>query len=112
MADVDALIALLKEDVTFSMPPSPAWYQGRPAVRAFILSNILAGDSRGRWRLLGTRANARPAFAWYQRDETQGMYRAFAIQVVTFHTGLIMDITTFAIPALFSYFGVPQELRA
>jgi len=110
-ADVDALIALLREDVAFSMPPSPAWYQGRSAVRAFISSNILAGDSRGRWRLVPTHANARPAFAWYQRDATQIIYRAFAIQVVTLDTGLISNVTTFAIPTLFSYFGMPQELR-
>jgi RNA polymerase sigma-70 factor (ECF subfamily) len=110
-ADVDALISLLREDVTFSMPPSPAWYQGRSAVGAFISSTILAGDPRGRWRLVPTRANARPAFAWYQRDERPAVYRAFAIQVVTYYAGLITDVTTFAIPTLFPFFGVPRELR-
>jgi RNA polymerase sigma-70 factor (ECF subfamily) len=112
MADIDALISLLKEDATFPMPPSPTWYQGRSPIRAFISSVIFAGDARGRWRLRPTRANGRPAFAWYQRDESRGVYQAFAIQVVTFDGDLIADVTTFPIPAIFSFFNVPQELGA
>jgi RNA polymerase sigma-70 factor (ECF subfamily) len=112
MADIDTLISLLKEDATFPMPPSPAWYQGRSAIRTFISNIIFAGDARGRWRLRLTRANARPAFGWYQRDESRGVYQAFAIQVLTFDGNLIADITTFPISALFSFFGMPQELGA
>jgi RNA polymerase sigma-70 factor (ECF subfamily) len=109
-ADIDGLVLLLKEDVTFPMPPSPSWYQGRPAVRAFILAAILSGDARGRWRLLPTRANASPAFAWYRRDETGQGYRPFAIQVLTLEGDLIADVTTFAVPSLFPHFGMPPEL--
>ena len=111
-ADIEALITLLKEDATFPMPPSPVWYQGRSAIRAFISSVIFAGDARGRWRLRPTRANARPAFAWYQRDESRNVYRAFAIQVLTLDGDLIADVTTFMISTLFSFFGMPQELEA
>ncbi|NIO39566.1 MAG: sigma-70 family RNA polymerase sigma factor, partial [Burkholderiales bacterium] len=95
-AEIDTLISLLTEEVTFPMPPSPSWYQGRPAVRAFISANILDGDARGRWRLLPTRANGRPAFAWYKRDPSRAVYNAFAIQVLTVDGNLIADITTFA----------------
>jgi len=112
MADMDTLISLLREDATFPMPPLPSWYQGRSAIRAFIASTILAGDARGRWRLRPASANAHPAFAWYQRDESRGGYRAFAIQIVTFEGGSIADVTTFPIPALFSFFDLPQELAA
>src|SRR5215213_2025546 len=31
-ADVDGLVALLKEDAAFAMPPSPFWYQGRQSI--------------------------------------------------------------------------------
>ena len=111
-ADIDELVALLKEDATFPMPPSPAWYQGRSAIRTFISSDILAGDAHGRWRLRPTRANTQPAFAWYRRDESRSAYQAFAIQVLTFDGDLLADVTTFANPILFSYFGLPLALKA
>ena len=111
-ADIDGLISLLKEDATFPMPPSPAWYQGRASIRAFVALNILDGDARGRWRLQPTRANAQPAFAWYRRDESGDTCQAFAIQVLTFEGDLLADITTFPYPALFPYFGLPLEWKA
>jgi len=110
-ADIDALIALLKQDATFPMPPTPSWYRGRKSIRAFIASTILAGDARGRFRLLPTRANGQPAFGWYQRDES-GVYRAFAIHVLTFDGKLIADATTFPNAALFPKFGLPLEVKA
>ncbi len=111
-ADIDALIDLLKQDATFPMPPFPSWYQGKAAIRAFVSSTILAGDARGRVRLVPIHANGQPAFAWYQRDETSGSYRAFAIQVLTFDGALLADVTTFGYPALFTYFRLPTERAA
>jgi RNA polymerase sigma-70 factor, ECF subfamily len=111
-ADVDALIALLKDEAAFPMPPSPSWYQGKAAIRAFVSQRILAGDAAGRFRLVATRANAHPAFAWYQRDETARRYAPFGIQVLTLDGELFSDITTFPNPGLFRYFGLPSELMA
>jgi RNA polymerase sigma-70 factor (ECF subfamily) len=111
-ADIDALIALLKEEATYPMPPYPSWYKGKAAIRAFVSHTILAGQAAGRYRLVATRANAQPAFAWYMRDESVGVYRAFAIQVVTMDGELIGDITTFPNPGLFRYFDLPLELKA
>ena len=111
-ADVDALISLLKEDVTFPMPPFPFWYQGKAAIRAFVLGVMFSGDARGRWRVLPTRANAHPAMAFYQREPGTGVYRAFAVQVLTFDGELVADITTFGYPGLFRHFGLPLELKA
>jgi RNA polymerase sigma-70 factor, ECF subfamily len=111
-ADIDGLIALLKQDATFPMPPSPTWFQGHADIRAFIAAVILNGDARGRWRLLPTRANGTPAFGWYQRDETGGDYHAFGIQVVTLDGDLLSAIMTFPNPALFRHFGLPLELKA
>lgn len=111
-ADLDGLMALLKEDATFPMPPMPAWYQGKADIRTFIGQSILAGDARGRFRLVPTRANAQPAFAWYQHDPASGRYVPFAIQVLTFDGDLLADITTFPNPGLFPYFGLPLEFTA
>ena len=42
LADIDALVRLIAEDVRFSMPPLTAWFQGREAVAAFIENAIFA----------------------------------------------------------------------
>jgi RNA polymerase sigma-70 factor, ECF subfamily len=109
-ADLDGLMALLKEEATFTMPPSPSWYAGRNAIRTFISQRILAGEASARFRLVPTHANSQPAFAWYQREPEGARYLAFGIQVLTFDGELLADITTFPNPGLFRYFGLPLEL--
>src|SRR5829696_1845212 len=39
-ADVDGLVALLKEDAAFAMPPSPSWYQGPAAIGIFAAATV------------------------------------------------------------------------
>jgi RNA polymerase sigma-70 factor (ECF subfamily) len=109
-ADVDGLMALLKEDATFPMPPLPLWYQGRTSIGEFISNVILAGDAKGRWLLRPVGANAQPSFAWYRQDETTRKYQAYAIQVLTVQDGLLSDITTFGYPHLFPFFGLEAEV--
>lgn len=109
-ADIDGLVSLLKEDASFPMPPSPSWYRGRKAIREFVSRYILDGESKGRWRLLATRANGQPAFAWYRRESGSTNYLPFAIQVVTLDGDLIADATTFVYPQLFVTFGLPPQV--
>ena len=111
-ADLDALIALLREDAVYPMPPLPSWYQGKAAIRAFIGSYILAEDARGRWKMVLTHANGGPAVAIYQRVDASGIYQAFAIQTLTFEGDLLANVTTFPNPNLFPYFNLPVESRA
>jgi RNA polymerase sigma-70 factor (ECF subfamily) len=72
------------------MPPSPSWYQGRKAIAAFSMfsyfgaGGMFPGQARDRWRLLPSRANGAPAFAIYQRVETNH-YQAFGLQVLILH---------------------------
>jgi len=111
-ADVESLISMLKEDATFPMPPLPAWFQGRSAIKSFISGTILAGEARGRWRLLPVHANGHPGYAFYRLDEQDQKYHPFAIQVLTFDGDLLSDVTTFGYPNLFPAFNMPTELEA
>ena len=58
-ADLDALVALLTDDVFISMPPMPLEYEGRDVVARFCGSIFGAGR---RFDLVPTRANGQPAF--------------------------------------------------
>ncbi len=61
-SDVDAVVALLAEDVEMSMPPYAEWYRGRAAVAAFLTETPLRPGRR--WRLEETTANGQPALAF------------------------------------------------
>src|SRR5262249_39031431 len=63
-ADLDALVALLTDDVFISMPPMPVEYEGRDIVARFFASLFGAGR---RFELVRTRANGQPAFGAYLR---------------------------------------------
>ena len=68
--DVDAVVALLAEDVEMSMPPYAEWYRGRAAVAAFLAEIPLRPGRR--WRLEPTTANGQPALAFSIWDEQIG----------------------------------------
>ncbi len=106
--DVAALAALLREAAVLSMPPDALWFRGRDAIAAFLARGPLAGDARGRWRLVPAgRANGLPALALYERDEAAGAYRAFAVKVLAVRRGGIAEVTGFLDARLFPRFGVP-----
>ena len=113
--DVDGLVALLKEDATFSMPPVPSWYQGREAIRNILTLLLPLPGVQKRWRLVPTRANGQSAFVVYRADEGTRSYRAFAIQVVTLDATLrdlpqVASLTVFLKPELVTSFGFPLQL--
>ena len=106
-ADPAALAELLAEDARVSMPPTPAWLQGREAVMTAMAQGL--APEFGRWRLLPTWANRQPAAACYLRRPGETGYRAFSIDVLRIVDGKVVDITAF--PAeLFSAFGLPATL--
>ena len=45
-ADVAAIVAMLSEDASFSMPPLPTWFRGRDDIAAFLTARIF----RSTWR--------------------------------------------------------------
>jgi RNA polymerase sigma-70 factor (ECF subfamily) len=115
-ADVDGLVALLKEDATLAMPPSPSWYQGREAIRTFVATTVFAeegmfgGKARGRWKLVGVHANGSPAFAIHQRTGINE-YQPFGVHVLNFKGEQLSQITSFIDPTLVGYFASPQALK-
>jgi RNA polymerase sigma-70 factor (ECF subfamily) len=115
-ADVAGLVALLKEDATLAMPPSPSWYGGRDAIGVFAAAALFAdggmfgGAAAGRWRLRPTRANGQFAFAIYQR--MGDAYQAFGLHVLAREADKIVQIISFIDPSLFARFGLAERLES
>jgi RNA polymerase sigma-70 factor (ECF subfamily) len=106
-ADVDALVALLTEDVWMRMPPAPLEYQGRELAGRFMSA---AAFRPGRqFRVLPTRANLQPAFGFYARDEATGLFRAYGVLVFTLSGDAVSAITRFD-NSVIGHFGLPRTL--
>jgi RNA polymerase sigma-70 factor, ECF subfamily len=112
--NIDELVALMKEDATFTMPPLPSWYRGREAIRAGFTAQIFAPLAQNRWHFSPTEANGGPAFAVHRAVGLGGPFRALGIQVVTLAASAsdvrIAGVTFFLDPWFVSSFGFPQEL--
>jgi RNA polymerase sigma-70 factor (ECF subfamily) len=106
--DAPALVALLTEDVTWSMPPLPAWYSGLAAVTDFAVR--IPMSTCGGWRHLPAVANAQPAIVCYRRADGDDTYRAWSLNVLTLRDDHIAGITSFLAPTLFPRFGLPASL--
>ncbi|WP_307829471.1 sigma-70 family RNA polymerase sigma factor [Antrihabitans stalagmiti] len=106
--DADALVALLTEDVTWSMPPLAHWYRGLDAVTDFATKVPL--DSCGAWRRLPTHANGQPAVGSYLWNEAAGTHVSFAIDVLTLRGDRIAEVTTFIGAENFDGFGLPSSV--
>ena len=104
-ADLDALLALLTDDIFMSMPPMPFEYEGREVVARFFGSIFDAGR---RFDLVATRANGQPAFGAYLRGST-GVRHGTGLYVLTLSDDRICAMTRFdngVLPA----FGLPRTL--
>ncbi|MFD7441069.1 sigma-70 family RNA polymerase sigma factor [Streptomyces sp. NPDC059909] len=103
--DLDALVALLTDDVFISMPPIPLEYQGRDVV-ARLFAGIF-GSGR-RVDLVPTRANGQPAFGAYLRAPT-GVRHGTGLFVLTLTGDRICAFTRFDNSVL-PWFGLPRSL--
>jgi RNA polymerase sigma-70 factor (ECF subfamily) len=104
-ADVDALVALLTDDVFMSMPPLPLEYEGRDLVAHFCA--LLFGAGR-RFDLVPTRANGQPAFGAYLRAAT-GARHGTGLYVLTLRGDRICALSRFE-NSVFPAFGLPRSL--
>jgi RNA polymerase sigma-70 factor (ECF subfamily) len=106
--DPDTLVALLTEDVTWSMPPLPHWYHGLAAVTEFAVEVPMTRCPS--WRYLTTSANGQPAVAFYLGAQASGTHLAWSITVLTLRDTRIAEITSFLEPKYFTAFGLPAAL--
>lgn len=103
--DVDALVALLKEDARLTMPPTPAWYAGRAAIGRFFANYPFSPAARPHLHV-PTRANRQPAFAVFIRPTPSAAPRPFALEVLRIEDRLIEEIDYFLQPELLERFAV------
>jgi RNA polymerase sigma-70 factor (TIGR02960 family) len=103
--DVDALVALLTDDVFVSMPPIPLEYQGRDAVARLFAS--IFGSGR-RVDLVPTRANGQPAFGAYLRAPS-GLRHGAGLFVLTLTGDRICAFIRFD-TSMLPWFGLPRSL--
>jgi RNA polymerase sigma-70 factor (ECF subfamily) len=108
-ADVPALVSILHEDATLAMPPLPIWLRGSRAIGQSIGAMVLTPDARGVFRFVTTEANGLPALAAYRRDAPDGIYKPFALHVLSLGTS-VEAVTAFLDPTLFSRFELPSHL--
>jgi RNA polymerase sigma-70 factor, ECF subfamily len=101
--DVAALVTMLAEDATFSMPPYAAWWRGRDVIVGFAAEPV--------HRYIAVSANGQAANAAYRWNERKASYVAEALEVLTLDGEHIKAMTAFMMPELFPLFGLPTELR-
>ncbi|MBP2327922.1 RNA polymerase sigma-70 factor (ECF subfamily) [Kibdelosporangium banguiense] len=106
--DTEALIALLTEDVTWSMPPLPHWYHGIAAVTDFAVQVPMTRCPSWRYRTIS--ANGQPAIAFYLGTDAHGPHDAWSITVLSLRDDRIAEITSFLGAGHFPPFGLPASL--
>lgn len=104
-ADIDALVALLTEDVLMSMPPLPLEYEGRDVVTRFM-AGVFGGAHR---HLVPTRANGQPAFGAYLRGP-DAVRHGVGLIVLTLTGDRICAMTRFESSVL-PWFGFRARFR-
>jgi len=103
--DLDALVALLTDDVFMSMPPMRLEYEGRDIVARFL---DLLFRARRRFNLVPTRANGQPAFATYAHTST-GTRVGTGLLVLAVTGDRISALTRFEGTVL-PWFALPSSL--
>jgi RNA polymerase sigma-70 factor (ECF subfamily) len=100
--DLQALVALLHEDITVSMPPSPTWIRGRDAAATFFAAHLIPRFKGIPLTLVRATANGQPALVFYESGALHGM------DVFRMRAGRIVELHHFHDPRSFAAFGFPR----
>ena len=106
--DIDGIVALLKDDAIWEMPPYVGWYSGARNIGRLIDTQC-PGD-RHDMPMVATSANGQPAFGLYMR-QPGGEFTPFHLQVLTITDGAVSHVGAFFDHALFETFGLPAVLH-
>lgn len=103
--DVPALMQLLHEEATMSMPPYELWLRGRDAIATWFLGHGIGCKGS---RLIPAQAcGGMPAFAQYR----QGGKQPWALHVLELDGDRVASQTAFLdVETLFPLFGLPAQL--
>jgi RNA polymerase sigma-70 factor (ECF subfamily) len=105
--DLDALVALLREDATQNMPPYELWLRGPAEIARWMRGPGAA--CRGS-RVVPTVANGVPAFGQYRPSGPNGAHEPWALQVLEISGERITGLTFFLDTArFFPLFGLPPH---
>ena len=114
--DVDRIVALLRYDVVFDMPPLPLWVRGPEQVGRFLLGPGAA--CRGS-KLIAVAANGCPGFAAYKPDPESGAWLPWSLTILEPVAGggseaaAVAGVHNFLqpfLPRLFAAYGLPDRL--
>jgi RNA polymerase sigma-70 factor (ECF subfamily) len=101
-ADVEGIISLLADEVTFPMPPLPVRIQGKSAIHSLISGTLLSGEAQNRWRPSISRERS---IRFALSDERDTHLSPICLAVLTFQT--VWSKQTFGFPSL-SRFNLPD----
>ncbi|WP_051772871.1 RNA polymerase subunit sigma-70 [Saccharothrix sp. NRRL B-16314] len=107
--DLERMAAVLREDVTWTMPPQPEWLRGRDELIGSWASVMVGPDAFGEWKVVETRANRQPALACYARKPGEEFFKPVALDVLRVEDDVIAQVITFG-PDRFPLFGLPATL--
>jgi RNA polymerase sigma-70 factor (ECF subfamily) len=94
--DIPGIVALLREDASFAMPPLPTWFRGRDDIAAFLSRQFDDGRILGsRWRFEAASASGQAAMVGHRRDPETGQDEHATLTVLTFEGETIVGVTAF-----------------
>lgn len=105
--DLDAIAAMMRDDVRYSMPPWEGLVVGRDAVVADWTAN--GYPQMTGLRAVTTAVNRQPAIAYYLWREQEDAYGALTLDVLRISGGLVTEVTIFDADR-FASLGLPERL--
>ena len=103
--DLDALVALLADDAQFTMPPLPAWFDGRDNVAMFFRERIFETA----WRIRAVEINCQPGVATYIQPPGEDGFTLNAVNVLSLRDGRISRLNSFLDPTILGHTHLPPE---